>query len=264
MQPISTLITDLDRRFGITEKRADECEKHGTYTSCLISRTGKWTGCPVCSRERQQAEDMDELRREREARTAQRIEAMMGRAAIPKRFQNRTLDSYQAETDSQRRILAICRKYAATFPERLIDGKCLLLLGNAGTGKTHLAAAIASEIIRRHNLTALYTTANDAIRKFKDNFTTRERSESEIIALFAAPSLLVMDEIGMGSGTDFELNCLFEIVNARYEENKPTVFVGNVEPGDVRRCLGDRVADRLNEGEGVTCMFKWESARSRF
>lgn len=255
-------MTDMERRFGITEKRAASCERHGEYSSAYIERSGKWTGCAECSMEEQSRLAMEEQRQERERRARQKLDAMMGRAAIPERFEDKDFDSYRAETPDQAQALASCKGYAEDFPARLGDGRCLLLLGNPGTGKTHLSTAIASHVVKHHGMPALYTTITEAIRKFKDNWTTRERAESDIVNLFAEPALLVLDEIGHGWGSDTELNLLFEIINARYQARKPTVLSGNIAKADVRKCLGDRVADRLNEGGGRAVIFNWLSARS--
>ena len=137
----------------------------------------------------------------------------------------------------------------------------MLLLGSPGTGKTHLACAVAAEVIRRHRMSAVYSTVSEAVRRIKDNWTTRERTESEILDLFATPSLLVLDEIGMGWGSDTELLYLFEIINARYQAKRPTVIAGNIAREQVRKCMGDRVADRLNEAGCRTVIFEWDSAR---
>lgn len=269
MREIRLDVTDMERRFGAIEKRRDSCEVHGDFASVHMERkdqaTGqmvqRWTECPDCARDRQSKVEQEEQHRERERRMSERVASLLGRAAIPSRFAGKSLDDYRAETEPQQRVLAACREYAETFPERLEDGRCLVMLGPPGTGKTHLAAAIACEVIRRHRLSAVYSTVSEAVRRIKDNWTTREMAESAIIETFAGPSLLVLDEIGMGWGSDTELLYLFEIVNARYQAKKPTIIAGNIERENVRSCLGDRVADRLNEAGCRTLLLNWKSAR---
>lgn len=260
-------IGDMEKRFGVLEKREDQCDAHGKFVSSLVERNERpafWTGCAECSREAQSRTEQEEAQRERERRASDRVRALMGRSAIPARFQDKSFDSYALTPGNtmQAKVLAAARDYAETFPERLEDGRCMLMLGNVGTGKTHLASAVASEVISRHRMSAVYSTIAEAIRKFKDNWTTRERAEDEIIKLYASPALLVLDEVGMGWGSDTELNLLFEIINARYQAKKPTLIAGNIEKANVRKCVGDRVADRLNEAGCRTLVFNWESARS--
>src|SRR5699024_7684074 len=104
----------------------------------------------------------DALQREAEylERAAQmKVEALerkIGDALIPKRFQGKTFDEYRADTPDQQKALDSCKEYAFNFDEHLSAGRCLILCGNPGTGKTHLAASIANYLVAETKHTAIY------------------------------------------------------------------------------------------------------------
>lgn len=262
---LSTMVSNIEQRFGVAEKRLERCGTHGDYVSRHVVRNDHdaWSDCPDCAAAQESKRAQDELAVERQRRKIQHIEQLLGRAAIPPRFQGKTFDSYNIESDEQALAIARCREYVESLPERLKDGRCLVLLGPPGTGKTHAGAAMAQYVVEVHHLPAMYATVTDAVRQFKDNYSTHARTEREILDMFASPALLVLDEIGAGWGTQTELLYLFEIINARYQANRPTVLAGNLSASEVRPTLGDRVADRLNEGGVKPVLFNWPSYRRR-
>lgn len=244
------------------EQDTRTCERHGEYQSTHIQfgETDQWSGCPACAEEKQQAEQAENLKAYRKEVTQRRLEARIGYAAMPPRFANKHFDSYRAETDQQKKYLENCQQYAINFPENLANGDGLMLLGNPGTGKTHLAVAALNYVIQHHGEVGLYTTAARMFRRIKDTYSSGEETESQAIKAFASPSLLVLDEIGVSFGSDSELNYLFDIMNERYEQCLPTIVVSNVQPGELGQWMGDRVVDRLRECSKLM-VFSWESAR---
>lgn len=205
-------------------------------------------------------------------RISRKLESMMGRAAIPPRFTSRSLANYAAETDKQKRALAVCQRYAQTFTQKggpKETGACLILAGNPGTGKTHLAAGVANYLLSNGS-TAVYSTAMAAIRQIRETWTNRTgKSESEVIKDFVKPDLLILDEIGVQFGTDAEKLHLFDLINARYEAMKPTLVISNLPLSSdttqtVEQFMGERAFDRLREGGGRAVSFDWGSNRRAF
>jgi len=103
-----------------------------------------------------------------------------------------------------------------------------------------------------------------AIRRVKDSWSTESgENESQAVRAFTLPDLLILDEVGIQAGTEFEKNILFDLLNARYERRKPTILISNLEIDEVREFLGERVFDRLREDGGEVIPFTWESHRGR-
>jgi len=112
--------------------------------------------------------------------------------------------------------------------------RCLVINGPVGTGKTHTACAIVNEYCTRAN--AIYTTAYAMSQRIiKDR-------DSEYFKGF---SLLVIDELGRSFETKAEKDRFFDLINYRYENLKPVVFLGNFKLDQLKQALGEAVADRV-------------------
>ena len=230
------------------------CEKHGDYQANMLDDAGKerWiASCPKCLAE-------------------SRTRRLIDRAAIPLRFQDRELGNYRADTSGQEYALAAAKEFAGGFVEAMQRGSCLTLVGNPGTGKTHLACGIAQQIMRE-GYTALFVTVSDAIRAVRSTWRREsEKTEDQVLNGFASVDLLILDEVGVQFGTEAEQVTLFEIINRRYSNLKPMVLLSNLPASSddpkqrsLRDYLGDRAFDRLREGGGRLIVFDWPSWRGR-
>lgn len=244
------------------ETREASCDQHGAYESrhIVFGNTDNWSGCPTCAEERADKELAEEMERQRQESARIRLERALGYACLPPRFADKSFDTYRANTPEQERVLRICREYAGAFVENYKAGTNLLMLGTPGTGKTHLAVAILRDVIERHKITGVYTSAARMFRRIKSTFGDSDETETQAIEVYTKPHLLVLDEIGVSYGSDAELNYLFDIMNERYEQCLPTIIVSNIQPDEMGAWMGDRVVDRLRESSRMM-LFDWESAR---
>ncbi|SFU97925.1 ATP-binding protein [Pseudomonas sp. OV546] len=244
-----------------------DCEKHGKFdqkVTVILGRELKG-GCPECLRviaaEREasaKAEESYQLRLS--------LARKLGDALIPKRFLSRTLDNYHEEHEGQRRALKFCRHYVATFDQIRDAGRCMVLIGKPGTGKTHLGVAMANELLHKSSRTAVYRTFGAVLQAIRSTYDkSSDRTEGSILASLISPDLLVLDEIGVSKEqpSDFELTTLFAIINGRYEREAPTVIISNLKADELGRAMGDRCVDRLREGGLIVVPFDWESQRGK-
>ena len=241
--------------------RQQVCDKHGEFESKGSEFVGRqvWTSCPGCAKDRDAQADADR-EAARQAALRASLEASLAQTAIPARFVGRTLDSYRAETDGQRRALEICRSFVDSFDRHLRVGTSLVMSGLPGTGKSHLAGAILQAILPRY--VGVYVTLMDLVRMVRETWRRdSETSESELLARLQNVPLLVIDEIGMQYGTDGERAIVFDVLDRRYRSMKPVILLTNLGKEDFRAAVGERVFDRLTE-VAKWMPFDWPSFRS--
>lgn len=181
---------------------------------------------------------------------------------ITPRYRGCTFDTFTASTQPQERALAACREYAEVFADHLKIGRGLILLGNVGTGKTHLACAIVQHAVREFEAWAVVTSAAEICRVMKGSFGKGATyTELGVLEELAGPDLLVIDEIGVQSASDFSPGVLSDVIDRRYQHLRPTILVSNRTAMELSRFVGDRAVDRMRQGGGRAIGFHWESAR---
>jgi DNA replication protein DnaC len=246
-----------------------DCPIHGGQEVKVFYLFGKklTVECPICKSERLQQED-EEREHQRQARIKRMAQADAESSIhriIPKRYLEKNFDNFVVSEKSQK-IFEVCKQYAENFEENRTQGRCMIMSGNAGTGKTHLACSIIKQVLLdSHNCNScLYTTVYKMIGDVKTTFSKSfSMTEQEAISKYTSKTLLVIDEVGLQFGSDTEKNIIFSILNQRYEDVKPTILISNLSIKNLSDFVGDRVIDRMKENGGISLNFTWESRRGK-
>ena len=251
--------TRMDFSSGYTTGTA-HCEKHGEFTVRMFN--GKpMSICPACADE-SLSEGLGHVEAENRLLAESKLKEALGQAGIPRRFADKTLDTFVAEDTQQKAIiLDSVRAYAKDFRLNHGLGRSLVFYGGTGNGKTHLACGVASAIIAQ-GFTAHFCTAIQAVRRVKETYSRESTvTEEAAIKALASPDLLILDEVGIQFGTVAENIILFEIINRRYLDVLPTIVISNLGEAEITGYLGERVMDRLRENGGKSIFFPWPSYR---
>ncbi len=248
-----------------TGEEIRKCDEHGEYTSRELNK--RWSPCPKCvdkEIEKETTQRLDEIAAQDAVKNKVDWETKLGCACIPVRFRDRTFESYKVETPEQKYAHDFAKQYAESFQKIKKTGTSAIFYGEPGTGKTHLSCAIAKHIMDKFDATVLFITALRAIRRIKSTWHhLSKETENDAVDALTYPDLLIIDEIGVQFGSDTEQMYLFDILNQRYENNKPTIILSNCDKDEIKRYLGDRVFDRMKEDGGSVIAFSWESHRGK-
>ena len=124
----------------------------------------------------------------------------------------------------------------------------LLLTGTYGSGKTHLAAAIANETLSK-GIPTLFLTVPDLLDWLRFSFSAdSESSFEERFEEIRQIPILILDDFGTQSSTPWAQEKLFQIINHRYISQLPTVITSNYRFNDFE----GRIRSRLTDPEIVT------------
>jgi DNA replication protein DnaC len=251
-----------------------ECATHGSYQAMHIFGR-HWANCPECERQAQEriaAQDAERAREQRAAVAKARLECNLRNCGLAGRNLRASFQNFTATTPKQREVLDAVVGFAKTFTTT--SGGGLWLLGLPGTGKTHLGAALVSNSIRERSLAACMHSFGQIQTMLRARWSNSKESRSfweiedglettdQLLEHLGTVPLLVLDELGVGRGTDAELETLFQIVDRRYQLERPTVMLSNLKPIELKAAMGDRAYDRLREGTRLL-ICDWPSHRGQ-
>lgn len=197
----------------------------------------------------------------RAAKARERIERIIGQSGVGARFRNRNFDKFLTGPLNEP-AFKIAKGYADNFDTLRRDPtgqekNGLLFTGPKGTGKTHLAAAIANQLMVA-GVPVIFATMIDLLAKIKASFERHgaEATEDELMRLYKTADLLIIDDMGKEQPTEWALTKIYQIINARYEDYKPVIITSNYTTDELVRRMtpasgdpttADATVDRLLE-----------------
>lgn len=178
---------------------------------------------------------------------------MIEHARIPARYARATLESFVIyPNEGLVDALTQARRFVAAFPA--VD-RGLCLIGPAGIGKTHIAAAVLNQLVREKRVHGLFYDVPDLLRVIRSTFNPAVRAaEMDILRPVMEAELLVLDDLGKEKPSEWVEETMNLIVGTRYNRKLPTIFTTNCEDSSndedlnsLKVRVGFRMHSRLHE-----------------
>jgi DNA replication protein DnaC len=119
----------------------------------------------------------------------------------------------------------------------------LVLMGSHGTGKTHLAVAIANYRLDLGR-PAIFIVVPDLLDRLRATFSpSSDVTYDELFETARTTPLLILDDLGAQSSTPWAQEKLYQIINERYNRRLPTVITTNLALDSMDLRLRSRIGD---------------------
>jgi DNA replication protein DnaC len=166
-------------------------------------------------------------------------------AVIPRRYRDVAFDRPPV-TEIDRQVVSATRRFIERIDEHLEAGRGLWFMGPVGTGKTTLAMLVSKSALNAGRSVAIYSLPR-LLNEIRETHRA-ERSHVDLLDRLTAVDLLHIDDVGAERTTDWVLEELYSIVNARYEDQRSVVITTNITDRDALcEQITERTVSRLTE-----------------
>lgn len=154
------------------------------------------------------------------------------------KFKDCTFDNFTENANNQK-AKAACVKLAQDFKP---GAKGLMLIGNNGIGKNHLAAAIVNALCKK-----MYRCYYGSITKIKNGFydAMYDAGVEHAIEKLMGYDLIVINDLGTENDTNFGKELMFQLMDGAYEAKKAIVVTTNLTDDELEEKYHPRILSRL-------------------
>jgi DNA replication protein DnaC len=193
----------------------------------------------------------------RGADTPATADAILAACRIPPRYRHCNFEHFEAGGHpsvlaAQEKALAYCAGYPYT--DEADRGLGLLLTGDNGVGKSHLAIAVLQELALQKGVRGQFWDFHELIREIRNSYNAETKTtELQVLEPVIETELLVLDDLGAWKMTDWMVDTLFYILNSRYLAQRASIITTNfvdVDPSTARKDSSTRTKEYLVERIG--------------
>lgn len=203
--------------------------------------------CPgsVNFREEEQREIARQLEEKEERMRMERAKRLLEESCLGERFASRVFSTFKV-TQENREAYEASVAFVEDFRAEETKGRGIIFVGNVGTGKTHLSAAIVNELVRK-GYPCIFGNVTALLGRLRQSFDGNGENEAAIMKKYCEASLLVIDDLGKEKTSEWVQEKLYALINHRYEHYLKTIITTNDQFATLEKKIGEAAISRLIE-----------------
>jgi DNA replication protein DnaC len=171
------------------------------------------------------AEHEEMVRAQEEIQRQQRLYTLLlERSRLPRRYYDARFDT-AARTDNNRgvyeSVIDYCTRFAAGD-----TSQGLFITGSVETGKTHLAACIANDLMSQ-GTRVTFGSVYSLLGRIRSTYDGGSETEDQILDELTRSPLLILDDLGKEKVSAFVQRVLFQVIDERYNHMRGIVVTSN-------------------------------------
>ena len=182
-------------------------------------------------------------------------------ARLPRRYQHVAFER-EPVVQMPDHVVREVRRFTRDIDRNLDEGRGIWFAGDVGTGKTTLAMLVSKAAIEAGRSVAIYSLPR-LLGVLRESMNSEE-GLLRLVDDLSHVDLLHLDDLGAERATDWVLEQLYAIVNARYEEQRSMIITTNLYPEQLTDQLGPRIVSRISEVCGVPIEMRGTDRRGKF
>ena len=238
-----------------------------TYLILPWANESKKVGC-ICKCKADMLRKQEE--EERQRKKQKEIENLQKQSLLGSRYLQASFETcFRGKNVDFDNAFIRCKKYCEVSNKVLEEGYGIYIFGDKGTGKTHITACMVNELVKQGN-TVLFTNFFEISKMIRSTFNRTNSSENEMsfINKIANIDFLFIDDIGSeilkkNDEDTWLQGVVFDVINKRYNNKKPTVFTSNHSLQELitKRGIMTKTVDRILEMSNLILKIEGASYR---